>query len=198
MGLFNFGGARKAGEPIYAQNLAGLPVTVICMLECHETGLWPILAQRVPPPRAGTARQAGGGSGQGAALAASSTDPPDTAAAAARGGEDDAGAALAAPNAAENGAAGAADPTRPEVGGPLWISTGIVDRCAVLAKTTRVERLQVDAKWVSQTTPASRLMKVRIVWRQPVAGKAAHTIVLGHLHNTVAKKACQERADFVA
>ncbi len=71
IGLFNFGGVRRQGEEAYQVNLTTMPATVICMLECHEEHLRPILDLRAPPAQDAALAASSAGSPQGAAPAAS-------------------------------------------------------------------------------------------------------------------------------
>ncbi|MCP4244898.1 MAG: hypothetical protein GY772_30520, partial [bacterium] len=79
---------------------------------------------------------------------------------------------------------------------PLWLSTGIRVRCAVLARTTRAQGIAVIDEWLSESRPQSRLLCAQIRWAEPVDGNEFHIIVVGHLHNSAARKAGQGRSEF--
>ncbi|MCP4239191.1 MAG: hypothetical protein GY772_01380, partial [bacterium] len=158
-----------------------MPVTVLCMLECHAEHLQPILQLHVSDvPGSEEVRRKKAEEEQGAALAA----PADP------------GPVLAGPAESGPALAGPLGPDRIKYTQPLWLSTGIRARCAVLARTTRAQGIAVIDEWLSESKPQSRLLCVQIRWTEPVDGNEFHIIVTGHLHNSAAKKAGQGRSEF--
>ncbi len=160
-------------------------------------------AGAAPPPPAslGPTEVTRSEQGEGAAPAA----PPEEPAAPSSPPPALCDAPKAAPPAPQGAApaASSGDPT-PVLQGPpwssdtlLWIATPVVHRNAVAVRSTLASRVEVLESWSSEEDKKeSRLLRVRVHWREPLAGRSTFDLALGHLHNKVATRGGARRAEF--
>ena len=69
-----------------------------------------------------------------------------------------------------------------------WISTEIWHGLAVVGRLSRVKEIKTVDTWANRYAGGtSRLMMAKVIWRLPIAGEDSQLVIVGHLHNELAK-----------
>ncbi|MCP4241710.1 MAG: hypothetical protein GY772_14215 [bacterium] len=183
--LTNFGNRRREGQGAYDANMAMMPATIIMLLECSDKHLDPLRKMAL-----GDFRPKGDGS------PASSGRHTGSAPAAPAAGQSAAPAALPEERAAAAATRGAEDEPLTDAT-RVWASTPIIHRNAVVVRATLARSVNTLASWSGpEAKHPSRLLAVRVCWKQRMAGQETHDLCVGHLHNKTARKDNNNRQQF--
>ncbi|MCP4240518.1 MAG: hypothetical protein GY772_08135, partial [bacterium] len=79
--------------------------------------------------------------------------------------------------------------------GSRWCASELYERCCVIGRASRVKRLTTRGRFAveGKNRSVSRLLWVEVGWRMPMQGESTAQVVVGHLHNSEAKRECDAR-----
>ncbi|MCP4245075.1 MAG: hypothetical protein GY772_31430, partial [bacterium] len=95
----------------------------------------------------------------------------------------------------------ATSPDEPALAGrevSRWCASELYERCCVIGRASRVRRLTTRGRFAveGKNRSVSRLLWVEVAWRMPMQGDSTTQVVVGHLHNSEAKRECEARTSY--